>query len=289
MALNPDAAELLGTPVEQPRDAQGKFVPKDPAIAPQAETPPAAPAAPAAPPAGFVPLAAVEGEQRATAAKMARVRESLEPQGYTVLDDGTIIPPAAGSTGYAPAGFAFPSPTVPVDPFIQSITDGSVIGRDPAEVQRDFDAYVGRVVERAGIPILGPIAQGSYEQFNRELAQSDPDYTIYAKTMEKEFVEFAKTLTQAQQIRALADRQLHERIRAVAYYKHRDELAKRATERATGRVVGTFKYTEGAAPSAVEGTAASLPPDVAAIASEWGLTPEQQARAAARRAERRAR
>src|SRR3990167_155504 len=258
--LGPEAAELLGKTPEKPgaaaepvRDAQGRFV------TPQTPAEGAAPSGQPAPTGQMVPLAAVEGEQRASAAKMQRIREALEPRGWQVLDDGNLVPPPE-TVAVAPA-----TPGVP--PRVQAFADA--LGVDVATVQGAF--------EDMAQPFAAPIAAGTAEVYKTMLADKDPDYEVYKGDIDKHLNQLPANIRAHPQAVQFAVR--------LAKADHLDKLVERGMERKAagqGKVVGRFM--EGAAPGTQEGP---TPEPFSDQTLEWmkrqGYTAEEIAKAAANR------
>src|SRR3972149_2398769 len=178
-------------------DALGRHVPL-PAGGP-------APSGHRAPTGQRVPLAAVEGEQRASAAKMQRIREALEPRGWQVLDDGNLVPPPE------PVAVAPATPGVP--PRVQAFADA--LGVDVATIQGAF--------EDMAQPFAAPIASGTAELYKTMLADKDPDYEVYKDDIDKHLNQLPANIRAHPQAVQFAVR--------LAKADHLDKLVERGMER----------------------------------------------------------
>lgn len=186
-----------------------------------------------------VPLAALMGEQANTKAareQAAAMRTSLEAQGFTVADDGTVTAPAPKAE--SPTG---------VDAEVQELADS--LGVDATKLQTVID----RRIVRTGGRLIDPISKHGFEQVKQGYKQEDPDYPIWAKTFDQEVEQRVKQLPAELQAIARSHPDILRDARAAARDKHLDEIATARAERKTkggGKVVGTF--VEGAAPGLSE-------------------------------------
>ena len=215
------------------------------------------------PPEKTVPLAALVSEQdntRKAREEAARYRATLDAYGFQVQDDGAVLPPAPRE-----------APTKTYPPRLQALAER--LGVEPEELQAAIGETVGPMAETYSAPFGAGVA----ELYKQVLAERDPDYEIYKDGIDKHLKTLPSNYRAHPDALAFAVK--------LAKIDHFDALTKRAVERekaGQGKVVGRF--VEGAAPGTQEGP---VPEPFSEQTQDWakrsGYTPEELAKAAARR------
>lgn len=220
-------------------------------------------AAPAKPGEGFAPLAALQDERdntRQAREQASLLRAHMELAGWTFGEDGTPAPPQ-------PRQPDPPAQAPQIPPRVHALATS--LGVDPME-------FLGAMAEAFGpmaSSFAAPMAEGNAELYKTITAGRDPDYEVYAKSIDKHLAYVPVNWRGSAKAMEIAIQN--------AKAEHLDELVKRRVERERnpGKVVGRF--TEGAAPGTTEGPAPSLSPEAQEWARRQGVSEELIAKAAA--------
>ena len=226
------------------------------------------------PPAGFVPLAALTGEQTNTTRareEAATLRAHMELAGFRFGEDGTPVAPIP------PA----PAPVTPrISPAVETLA--TQLGIEPSALQ---GAIRETLAEQAPM-YMDPLARQSFEQVKRGMAADDRTFPIYAKTFDAEIEKRVGGLPSHLHSMARAHPQIIEDARAAAIVKHLPEILAQAGRTGPGTVVGRF--TEGTASgTGVPQTTRPFSEEGVKLMRQQGYTDEQIAAAAERREVRR--
>lgn len=276
--------------------------------------PPAAPAQPPTSPAGqpsqpvaqpptaqprplggrYVPAAALEGE-RGRREQLEQERDRLKTAatlyGFKVGDDGTITPPPTQQQPYyqpqppaaQPPQQPQPIPGPDLTPFREL---AAKLGITPEELAVGMGPAIGTVAAQMVAPILGNQMEQSLRAKMNIAAVTDAQFPVYQATLER----YINAVDGPTRYRIANDPQAFEMAVNAARAAHLDTLVQQRAEHLAnpGTVVGRFteRASPGTGAALGTGTSPTLPPEVDAYATKWGLTPEQKAHVAERRARR---
>jgi hypothetical protein len=240
---------------------------------------------------------AAEEKQKneATTSRLETLLKNAEAQGFTVTEEGEIIPPAQPTQQWAqPADQQLyqqpvtqPAQNTALAQQVEEIAQK--YGWEAQDVVRLIGGVGGAMLE----PVLAPMIDSQLRQQINGLAITNPEFPIYKQTLEREVA----ALPFAAKLQVINTPGAFQFFANAAAAQHIEEIVKQRVQAAQGKVVGRFthspgRFTEGAAPGNASQESPNLEYANPALA-EWaranGFGEEIIARAMTRNAERRER